>query len=50
MDLLHSTPQGEAVSNYKLMDFSDISSDLPETVMMTSDNDIPDLADVLDAL
>ena len=32
------------------MDFSDISSDLPDIMMMTSDVDIPDLDDVSDAV
>ena len=35
--------------NYDLMDFSDISSDLPDIMMTRSDADIPDLDDVLDA-
>ena len=34
----------------KLMDFSDISSDLPDIMMVMSDNDIPDLVDVLDVV
>ena len=38
----------EAVFNYEQMDFSDISSDLPDIMMMMSDTDIPDLADVSD--
>ena len=28
------------------MDFSDISSDLPDIMMTMSDNDIPDLVDI----
>ena len=50
MDLLQSTLQNEAVFNYDLMDFSDISSDLPDIMMMASDADIPDLDDVSDAV
>ena len=50
MDLLQTTPWNEAVFYYDLMDFSDISSDLPDIMMTTSDNDIPDLVDVLDAV
>ena len=43
MDLPQSTPQGATVLNYELMDFSDISSDLPDIMMTTSDDDIPNL-------
>ena len=50
MDLLQSMEQNETVFNYEQMDFSDISSDLPDIMMMTSDADIPDLADVSDAV
>ena len=50
MVLLQSTPQYEAMFNYDLMDFSDISSDLPDIMMTTNDTDIPDLNDVLDAV
>ena len=50
MDLLQSTLQNEALFNYKQMDFSDISSDLQDIMMTTSDADIPDLADVSDAV
>ena len=50
MDLLQSTPQNEAVFKYKLMDFCDISSDLPDIMRMMGDADIPDLADVSDAV
>ena len=50
IDLLQSTPQNEAVYDYEQMDFSDISSDLPDIMMMASDTDIPDLVDVLDAV
>ena len=46
MDLPQSTPQDIAVLNYELMDFSDISSDLPDIMMTTSDNDIPDLENI----
>ena len=49
MDLLQSTLWNEAVFHYDLMDISNISSDLPDIMMMTSDTDIPDL-DVLDAV
>ena len=47
MDLPQSTPHGDAVLNYEQMDFSDISSDFPDIMMTTSDNDIPDLVDIL---
>ena len=50
MDLLQSTLRNKAVFYYKQMDFSDISSDLPDIMMMISDTDIPDLTDVLDAV
>ena len=50
MDILQSTLQNETVFNYDLMDFSDISSDLPDIIMMTSDTDIPELDDVLDVV
>ena len=50
MDLPQSTSQNEAVFYYDSMDFSDISSDLPDIMMTTSDNDIPNLVDVLDAV
>ena len=40
----------EAMFNYDPLDFSDISSDLPDIMMTTSDVDIPDLDDVLDAV
>ena len=50
MDLLQSIPQNEAVFNYKQMDLSDISLDLLDIMMMMSDADIPDLADVSDAV
>ena len=49
MHLPQSTPQDAAVLNYELMDFSDISSDLPDIIMTTSDNDIPDLVDISDS-
>ena len=48
MDLPQSTPQDAAVFCYELMDFSDISSDLPD-IMMTSDNNISDLVNISDA-
>ena len=50
MDLLQSTLQNEAVFNYNPMDISDIESDLPDIMMITSDADIPDLDDVSDAV
>ena len=40
----------KAVFNYKELDFSDISSDLPDIMITMSDADIPDLADVSDAV
>ena len=50
MDLLQSTQQNGAVFNHEQMDFSDISSPFPDIMMTMSDADIPDLADVLDAV
>ena len=50
MDLLQSTLRNEALFNYEQMDFSDILSDLLDIMMTTSDPDMPDLADVSDAL
>ena len=50
MDLIQSTPWHEAVFNYDPMDFSDISSDLPDIITMSSDPDIPYLDDVSDAV
>ena len=49
MDLLQSALQDEVVFNYEQMDFGDISSDLPDMMMM-SDDDIPDHVDVSDAI
>ena len=49
MDLPQSTPQDAAVLNYELMDFNDISSDLPDIMTTTSDDDIPDLMDILNS-
>ena len=49
LDLLQSIPQNEAVFNYNLMDFSDISSDLPYIITATSDTNIPELDIVFDA-
>ena len=46
MDLLQSTPWDEAVFNYEQMDFSETSSDLPNIMTTTSDNDIPNLVDI----
>ena len=45
IDLPQSPPQDAVVLNYELMDFSDISSDLPDIMMTTIDDDIPDLED-----
>ena len=50
MDLLQYMPQNEAVFPYSPMDFSDISSDLPDIMMTTSDIDIHDLDDVSDVV
>ena len=50
MDLLQSTPWNAVVFNYEQMDFSDISSDLPDIMMMMSDTDIPHPTDVSDAV
>ena len=50
MDLLQSMPQNEAMCNYDLLDFSDISSDLPDIMTTTSDFDIADLDDVSNAV
>ena len=50
MDLLHSMPQTEALFTYDPMEFSGISSDLPDIMTTTSNADIPDLDDVLDAV
>ena len=49
IDLPQSTPEDAAVFHYELMDFSDISSDFPDIMTTTSENDIPDLVDILDA-
>ena len=49
MDLPQSTPQCAAVFYNELMDFSDISSDLPVIMMKTSDGDIPDLVNISDS-
>ena len=50
MDVLQSKSHNEAVFHCDLMDFSDISSDLPDIMTTTSDTDIPDLDDVMDAV
>ena len=50
MDLPQSTPQGTTVLNYKQMDFSDISSDFPDIMTTTSDDNIPDLVDISECL
>ena len=44
-----STPQDAAVFCYEQMNSSDISSDLPDIMMTTSDDDIPDFEDILDS-
>ena len=49
MDLPQSMPQGAGVPHYKLMDFSDISSDLPDILTTRSHDDILDLVDILDS-
>ena len=46
MVLPQSTPHGAAVLNYEQMEFSDISSDFPDNMMTTSNDDIPDLEDI----
>ena len=46
MDLPQSTQQGVTVFNYEQMDFSNISSDIPDIRMKTSDNDNSDLVDI----
>ena len=48
IDLPKSTPQDTAVFCYELMDFSDIPSDLPDIMTVTSDDDIPHLEDISD--
>ena len=50
MDLPQSTPKGATVLNSDLMDFSDISSDLPDIMTTASDDDIPDLMDISECL
>ena len=50
MDLTLPTPQGDAVLDYELLDYSDISSDLPDVMMTTSEDDIPDLVDISECL
>ena len=50
IDLPQSTPQDAAVFFYEPMDFSDISSDLPDIMTTTSDYDIPDLENILNNL
>ena len=49
MDFPQSTPKAEAVFHYELMDFSDISSNLPGIMMTMSYDDIPNLVDVSDS-
>ena len=50
MDFFQSTPQGAAVLNYEQMDFSDISSDFPDIMTISSDDDVPDLDDISECL
>ena len=51
MDLPQPTwGQVATVLNYEQMDFSDISSDFPDIMTTTSDNDIPDLVDISECL
>ena len=49
MDLPQSKPQHAAVFHYEIIDFGDISSDLPDIMMTRSDDDIPDLVNVSDS-
>ena len=49
MDLPQSTPQDAAVCCYEQMDFSDISSGLPDIMTTTHDDDIPDLVHISDS-
>ena len=49
IDLPQSTPQDAAVFCYEQMDFIDISSDFPDIIMTTSEDDIPDLEDILES-
>ena len=49
LDLSQSTARDEALYYYKLMDLSDISSDLQDIMATTSDDDIPDPVDVSDS-
>ena len=46
VDSLQSMPWNVAVLNYKQMDISDISADLPDIMTTMSDDDIPDLVDL----
>ena len=50
MDLPQCTPKSEAVFNYEQMNCSDVSLDLPDIMMTTSDADIPYLDNALDAV
>ena len=50
IDLPQSTPQNATMLNYEQMDFIDISSDFPDIMTTTSDDDIPDLVDISDFL
>ena len=49
MYLPQSALQDAAVFCYELMDFSDISSDLPDIMMTASEDDIPDLVNASDS-
>ena len=49
MDLPQSTLQDAAVFYYELMDFSDVSSDIPDIMMTTSDDNILGLANISDS-
>ena len=46
LDLPHSSPEDETAHYYEMMDLSDVS-DIQEVMMTTSDEDIPDLEDIL---
>ena len=48
IDLPQLTLLHEAVLHYELMDFHDISLDLPDIMITTNNEDIPDLVDVSD--
>ena len=44
-----STPQDVVVFYYQQMNFSSISPDLPDIMMTTGDDDIPDIEDISDS-